>query len=157
MLSMCDKISPMPGFARVFLIASMMLLTSCTLFKERPAKTFQDATGGEGLERVFWTNVKNKKWQDLDRVLSSNFVATLPDRQLGRTEWFDRIKQLELQDFSIGEVRVELHGITMVVTYQITLNGNQAGQPLAATSLRRMSVWQQQKSGWILIAQSSSG
>ncbi|HEX3321491.1 MAG TPA: nuclear transport factor 2 family protein [Terriglobales bacterium] len=147
----------MRGFAQLFLITISILLTSCTLFKERPAKTFHDATGGEGLERVFWTNVKNKKWQDLDRVISSNFVATLPDNQLGRDEWFNRIKQMELQEFSIGELRVELHGTTMVVTYQITLNGKQAGQPLAANSLRRMSVWQQQKSGWVLIAQSSSG
>jgi hypothetical protein len=142
--------------ARLLLIASLLLLTSCTLFKDRPAKTFQDATGGEGLERVFWTNVKNKKWQDLDRVVASNFVATLPGGQLGRTEWFDRIKELELQDYSIGEMRVELHGGTIVVTYQITMNGKQAGQALPATPLRKMSVWQQQQSGWILIAQSSS-
>ena len=102
-------------------------------------------------------NVKTKKWQDIDRIVASNFVATLPEGQLGRTEWFNRIQQLDLQEFSIGDLRVELHGATMVVTYQVTLNGTQTGQPLAATPVRRMSVWQQQQSGWVLIAQSSSG
>lgn len=147
----------MRRFLRISLFISLVSLSACTVFKERPAKTFGQATGGEGLERVFWMNVKTKKWQDIDRIVASNFVATLPEGQLGRTEWFNRIQQLDLQEFSIGDLRVELHGATMVVTYQVTLNGTQTGQPLAATPVRRMSVWQQQQSGWVLIAQSSSG
>lgn len=52
---------------------------------------------------------------------------------------------------------VELNAHALVVTYTINLRGTMAGQPLPTNPLRLMSVWQQQKSGWVVIAHSVAG
>jgi hypothetical protein len=44
----------------------------------------------------------------------------------------------------------------MIVTYLITLHGTSAGKPFPNEPIRFLSVWQQQKAGWVLVAQSSS-
>jgi hypothetical protein len=53
-----------------------------------------------------------------------------------------------------------LNGTTFVVTYTITLNGSVNGtggsQPFPSAPQHMMSVWQQQKSGWVEIAHSVS-
>lgn len=145
----------MRGFVRVFSIISLITLTACTVFKERPAKTFEQATGGEGLERVFWMNVKAKNWRAIDQAVASKFVATVPQGQMGRDAWLELLKQMDLKDVSIGDLQVELNGNTLVVAYQIALSGTGSGQPLASTPAHQMSVWHQQKSGWVLIAHAS--
>src|SRR6266550_2643818 len=96
------------------LVCVAMLLQGCTMWREHAVNKWADATGGEGLERRFWNEVKNKNWN-------------------------------------------ELHRDIIVVTYSITLRGTRAGQPLPVAPIRRMAVWQQQKSGWMKIADSEIG
>ena len=57
----------MRTFGGVFLLATTLLLQACTLWSEHPAKTWADATGGEGLERNFWRELKAKNWPELER------------------------------------------------------------------------------------------
>jgi len=65
-----------------------------------------------------------------------------------------------LKDCVIGDLKTELNGTTIVVTYSITLNGASNGtggsQPLPSAPQHMMTVWQQQKSGWVVIAHSVS-
>jgi len=53
-----------------------------------------------------------------------------------------------------------MNGTTIVVTYTITLNGSMNGtggsQPLPSAPQHMMTVWQQQKAGWVVIAHSVS-
>ena len=65
-------------------------------------------------------------------------------------------RQWELKDYSLGDLRTELNGSTIIVTYAISLVGTEGSQPLPAAPLHMMSVWQQQKAGWIMIAHSVS-
>jgi hypothetical protein len=74
-----------------------------------------------------------------------------------------------LKDYALGDLNAEMNGTTFVVTYTITLNGtlNGAGnasagngaagsQPLPSAPQHMMTVWQQQKKGWVIIAHSVS-
>src|SRR5437763_529537 len=136
------------------LLVSVMLGLACTIAKERPARNFADATGGESLERMFWKEVQAGEWVEIDRRIASNYVGTAPGALLDRTATVDQYRQWKLTDYSIGDLRTELNGPTFVVIYTITLNGTAAGQPLPSGPLHMMSVWHEHKSGWMLIAHS---
>jgi len=54
-------------------------------------------------------------------------------------------------------LETEMHGETFVVTYEITMRGKFAGQPLPSGPVRMMTVWQKQSAGWMAIAHSVMG
>jgi hypothetical protein len=65
-------------------------------------------------------------------------------------------RQWQLKDYSLGDLKTELNGSTIVVTYTMTLNGTAGSQPLPSTPQHMMTVWQQQKAGWVAIAHSAT-
>jgi hypothetical protein len=144
-----------PRLAAAPLLLSLMLGMACTIAKERPARSFSEATGAEALERIFWKQIQTGNWVELDRVIASNFVGAAPGTLLDRDAVLDQYRKWKLTDFAIGDLKTELNGPTFIVTYTITLNGTAAGQPLPSPQ-HMMTVWHQHKSGWMVIAHSAS-
>jgi len=138
------------------LLVSIALFSACTFYKDRPARAFSEATGGEGLERVFWKEVKEANWTEVERALASNYVGTAPGGSLDRATAIAQYRQWQLKDYSLGDLKTELNGSTMVVTYTITLNGTAGSEALPSAPQHMMTVWQQQKAGWVVIAHSVS-
>ncbi len=136
------------------LTVALMLTSACTFYGEHPAKALAEATGGEGLERVFWKNMQAANWVELERALASNYAGVTPNGTLDRSATLDQYRSWQLKDYSLGDLKTELNGSTIVVTYTITLNGTAGSQPLPAVPQRMMTVWQQQKAGWVAIAHS---
>jgi hypothetical protein len=140
------------------LFGAIALLSACTLYREHAViNNWSDATGGEGLERSFWQDVKVKNWTQLERHLAGNYVAITVDGQMDRATALERLQHVQLENYSIENVRTELSGSTFVVTYQLTLHGTVDDQPLPSAPLRMMTVWQQQKRSWVAIARSEMG
>lgn len=139
------------------LVTTIVILSGCTFYADRPVKTFGDATGGEAFERAFWRDIHRQDWKDLNAHLASNFVYITPAGRWERAGGLEQLQQLRLQDYSIGEVATEMNRDTFVVTYTITLRGTTGGQALGEQPQRRMTVWQQQKRGWMAIAHSVLG
>ncbi len=137
------------------LLLSLMPGLACTIAKERPARTFSEATGGEALERIFWKEVQAADWTAIERVLASNYMSIAPGASLDRTATLEQYRQWKLTDFAIADLKTEMNGPTFTVTYTITLNGTAAGQPLPSPQ-HMMTVWHQHKSGWMVIAHSAS-
>lgn len=128
------------------------------MWGEHPVKHWDEATGAEGLERNYWKDVKAKNWSELDRHLAGNYISFTPEEgRLDRQAALDHLKLLQLDDYSLGDFQVELNSQTLVVTYTITMRGSYAGQPLPAAPVRMMTVWQQQKAGWLALAHSVIG
>ncbi|HMK22738.1 MAG TPA: nuclear transport factor 2 family protein [Terriglobales bacterium] len=142
-------------FSHLAIIFALMMLPACTVYGEHPVKSFNDATGGEGLERSFWHDIQRQDWKDLEQHLAGNFVYVTPGGRWDREAALEQFRQLQLQEYSIGELSTEMNRDAFVVTYTITLHGTFKGQALPAQPLRCMTVWQQQKRGWVVIAQSS--
>jgi len=134
----------------------LTIASGCTFYGEHAARSFSEATGGEGLERVFWKNVAAQSWTEIERALASNYSGTTPSGNLDRAATLDQYRQWRLKDYSIGDLKTEMNGNTIVVTYTITLNGTAGSQPLPSTPQHMMTVWQQQKKGWVAIAHSAS-
>jgi hypothetical protein len=145
-----------PRLAALPLFLSLMVALACTVYRDRPASKFSEATGGEALESVFWKHIKAGNWVELDRSLASNYVGVTPGGALDRAATLDQYRQWKLKDYALGDLKTELNGSTIVVTYAITLNGTVGGQPLPSAPQHMLTVWQQQKAGWAMIAHSVS-
>ena len=87
----------------ILLVLLCVALPGCTIWKERPPKTFSDVTGGENLERVFWQEVKAQHWNEVEKRLASNYIFVMPTGQLDRAATLNHLKQLQLQEYSLGE------------------------------------------------------
>jgi hypothetical protein len=135
------------------LISSLLLLSSCNVWRERPVvNSWNQTTGGESLERSFWKEVHDKHWTELSRHLGGNYISITPSGRFDRTQALERLQQIQLADYSLGDFQVELNGNTLVVTYTLSARGTFAGKPFPQDPVRIMSVWQQQKAGWMKIA-----
>ncbi len=149
--------SLMPTVALMF---AFMFTSACTFYGEHPARALSDATGGEGLERVFWKDVQAANWAEVERALASNYASVTPSGALDRAATIEQYRTWQLKDCAIGDLKTELNGTTIVVTYTIALSGTSNGtggsQPLPSAPQHMLTVWQQQKSGWVVIAHSVS-
>jgi hypothetical protein len=139
--------------ALLALLGLLALVPACTLWGEHPVVNhWKDATGGQGLERSFWEDVKTRSWNDLSGHIAGNYVAITPQGRLDRAAALERLQHFDLKDYTLADVKTELHGNTFVVTYQLTLDGKLDDKPFSSEPLRVMTVWQQQKRGWVAIA-----
>ena len=138
------------------LIVVLILTSACTFYGDHPARALSEATGGEAMERVFWKDVKTAKWVEVERALASNYRGVTPSGTLDRSATLEQYHSWQLKDFALGDLNSELNGTTIVVTYSITMNGTAGSQPLPSTPQHMMTVWQQQKARWVVIAHSVS-
>jgi hypothetical protein len=122
---------------------------------KNPPRGWAGATGGEQLERQFWKDVADQHWSGLQRHLASKFTLTTPEGFFGADQALEHWKQLELQDYSLGNFKVEPNGADVVVSYTLTLRGTRAGQPMSSAPTYVMSVWQEVGPRWLLIARST--
>lgn len=129
------------------------------MWREHPSSSkWTDATGGEGLERSFWREVKDKKWKELEQHMAGNYIAVSPEQgRLDKAAALAQLQQLQLDDYTLGDVQTEMNSDTFVVSYILTMRGTLAGQPLPSEAVRMMTVWQKQKAGWMAIAHSVLG
>ena len=116
----------------------------------RPAaKAWSEASGEE---------VKDKRWNELEHHLASNYIAVSPEEgRLDKAAALAQLQQLQLDDYTLGDVQTEMNSDTFVVTYAIAMRGTFGGQPLPSEPVRMMTVWQKQKAGWMAIAHSVLG
>jgi hypothetical protein len=141
------------------LMSAALLLSACTVWREHSASSdWKDATGGEGLERSFWKEIKAKGWSEVEHRIASNFVGVAQDgSRFDKAAALSRLQQLQLDDYALGDLQSEMNSDTFVVTYTLAMRGTSAGQPLPTEPIRMMTVWQKQKSGWMEIAHSIQG
>jgi hypothetical protein len=147
------------GFLILMLTFALLLTPACTFYGDHPAHTLSQATGGEGLERVFWKDIQSANWVEVQRALASNYAGVTPSGPQDGAAALEQYRGWQLKDYALGDLKTEMNGSTIVVTYTITLNGTSNGsagsQPLPSPQ-HMMTVWQQQKKGWVVIAHSVS-
>ncbi len=141
-----------PALASVVMLGCAAWL-SCTIW-EKPPKGWAGATGGEQLERMFWQEVAARNWTELERHLAPNFTSVASGGIHDRASSLERWRGLRLEDYSLGDFKVEPNGSDLVVTYTLHVRGTMDGRPLPSGPMHMMSVWQQVKRGWILISHS---
>jgi hypothetical protein len=133
-----------------FLVLLLAPTLACNMWS-KPASGWTGATGGEQIEKLFWQDVQAKNWAEVDRHVADTFAGTGPDGTTDRAAFLRQLQQAPLTDFSLSECNSHLNGADMIVT--CTLRGRWADRPLTVSTL---SVWQQLKKGWVMVAHSES-
>jgi hypothetical protein len=136
-------------------ILLVLSLSSCTMWSEKKHANWKSATSGENLANLFWSDVKNKQWQSLDGHVAPEFTGIIRTGITDHAQLMEHLRAMDLQEFQIGDLQTKLHGADMVVIYSVTLKGTVNGQPLPSDPIRILSVWQELKHGWVLVAQSA--
>lgn len=146
-------------FARKLLVVICVFLllgtAACAMWGEKKTLSWQGATSGEQLERLFWQDVKAKNWRSLEARMGPMLVTTMSPAVMDRAATLEHLRSLDVQEFQIGELETRPAGADLIVTYVLTLKTTAGGKPVAAAPLRMMSVWQQLSKGWVLVAQSA--
>ena len=123
-------------------------LSGCTIFGEKKTPTLKSTTSAEQYERLFWSAVKAKNWQQLPGMLAANVMYSVGGKVLSKDQVVPYLQGLNIADFTITNMVVKPNGVDMNLSY--TLQLSPAGGPLQ--TLTAVSVWQQAAQGWILIA-----
>ena len=135
------------------LLASLLALSlaGCTMWEQKPT-AWSNATGAEQFERLLWQEIKARNWTQVERRLAPTFVEVTANGVRDRAQALERLKALQVADYSLGELAVRPSGNDMIVAYTITLRAASGGE----TTLRMLTVWQQVKGGWVAVAHSET-
>jgi Domain of unknown function (DUF4440) len=137
-------------------ILSLLLLCGCTKWGEKEHANWQQVTSGERLVNLFWDDVKNKKWRELEEHVGPEFLGTNQMTTLDRAALLEHVSHLNLDSFQIGEVQSHPAGNDLIVSYVITVRLKSPGGPDPEMRFRMLSVWQELKHGWVVVAMASS-
>ena len=100
--------------------------------------------------------MKEKDWNEVERHLASTYVVISPGGTFDRDTALAQIKQDEIDEFIMGNISIQPSGDATVITYTMTMRGRHSGQPFQLNGDRMMTVWQQQKRGWVQVAHAHS-
>jgi Domain of unknown function (DUF4440) len=135
----------------VSFVGMVFFLLGCTIGGEPKHATWKNATGAEAYERLMWQAIRDKDWKEAEYRLAPAFTGVNASGQLlDRGSWVDYWKTAPVKDFALAEVVVQPNTSDMTVTYILHLNG------APGAGLRVVSLWQQVKGGWILVATSQT-
>lgn len=137
-------------------LALLVSLAGCTKWGEKKTPNWHQATSGERLVNLFWTDVKEKKWQDLGIHVAPEFTGTNEIATLDKPALMEHVSHLEIESFQIGEVQTRPAGNDLVVSYVLTVRLKSVGASDREMRLRMLSVWQELKHGWVVVAMSSA-
>src|ERR1700677_2717203 len=124
-------------------------LSGCTFYGEKKPPTLESTTSAEQYERLFWSAVKAKNWQQLPGMLAANVVYHVGSKILSKEQVVPYLQGLTIADFTITNMVVKPNGVDMTLSYTLQLSSATVLQTFAV-----ISVWQQVPKGLILIAHS---
>src|SRR3984885_6237476 len=129
------------------LLAAAMTLSGCTIYGVKNPPTVKSTTSAEQYERIFWSTVKAKNWQQLPGLLAANVMYNVGGKVLSKDQVIPYLQGLNLADFTITGMVVKPNGPDMTLNYTLQLSS--AGGSLQTYTA--ISVWQQVAQGnWIL-------
>jgi ATP/ADP translocase len=128
------------------LLAAAMTLSGCTIYGVKNPPTLKSTTSAEQYERILWSAVKAKNWQQIPGMLAANVIYSAGGKVLNKDQVVPYLQGLNLTDFNITAMVVKPNGPDMTLNY--TLQLSTAGGPPQTFSA--ISVWQQVAQGWIL-------
>lgn len=137
-------------------LSPLLSLAGCTKWGEKKHPNWHQATSGEHLVNLFWKDVKDKKFQELGIHVAPEFMGANEMSTLDKPALLEHVSHIDIESFQIGEVQTRPSGRDLIVSYVMTLRLKSPNGSSRDTRLRMLSVWQELKHGWVVVAMSSS-
>ena len=134
------------------IIAASLFFASCSAWKEPKHATWKNTTSVEEMERLYWQAVKEKDWANVEAHTASTYRHAATSGTFNKEQILETYRKLNLVEYSLGDFEVTDNGGAAVVTYNAVVTFELNGQRKGPLKYRNMSVWQQQKNGWQMIA-----
>lgn len=131
------------------------LLTSCTAYKAPQHATWKNTTSVEEMERLYWQAIKDKDWINVEAHTASSYKRVAAGGVTDKQQTIEFYKSMNLLEYSLGEFEVTDHAGTTTVSYLANATFEVNGQRTVGAKYRVLSVWQKQKNGWVMIANSA--
>jgi hypothetical protein len=122
-------------------------MSGCTIYGEKKPPTLKSTTSAEQYERIFWSTVKAKNWQQIAPLLGANVMFGVGGKVLSKDQVVPYLQAANIADFTITGMVVKPNGADMTLSYSLQLSA--AGG--SVQNFTAISVWQQVAQGWILI------
>ena len=113
-------------------------MSGCTIYGEKKPPTLKSTTSAEQYERLFWSAVKAKNWQQLPGMLAANVMYHVGGKVLSKDQVVPYLQGLNITDFTITNMVVKPNGVDMALSYTLQLSSATGLQTVTA-----VSVWQQ--------------
>lgn len=126
----------------------LSLMTVFTLTLSTAAATESDAALGERLLREVWQAMKTSDMQTLENTLAPGFQSVHQYGASDRGDELALIRDLELGDYTLSDIRVTRNGPVIVATYAVTVAETLQGKRLERRPAPRMSVFVKTEQGW---------
>ena len=127
-------------------VSLVVSLTGCTIYGEKKPPTLKSTTSAEQYERIFWSTVKAKNWQQIPGMLAANVAYSAGGKILSKDQVIPYLQSANITDTTITGMVVKPNGPDMTLNY--TLQLSLGGAPVQTYTA--ISVWQQAGAGWIL-------
>ncbi len=120
------------------------VLTSCTMYS-KPAKGWAGQTGNNNIEQLFWDDVKSKDFRKVEAHISTTFVGNGPTGAYDKNAFLQQLKSAAAP--TVSDCASKLNGDSLIITCTLQRD---------AGRFSTLSVWQQYKKGWLMVAHSEA-
>jgi hypothetical protein len=122
---------------------------ACTMWS-KPAKGWAGETGSENIERLFWDDVVHKDYAKVQAHVASSFSGSGPAGPMDRAAFLQFLRDTPLTRVTLSNCSTRVNGADVI----IACIAEHEGAP--ADRLSTLSVWQEYKKGWLLVAHSET-
>ena len=136
--------------ARVTIVAALLLSSvACTMWS-KPAKGWSGATGGDSIEKLFWDDVVSKNFSKVDAHVASSFAGSGPAGPMDRAAFLQQLHSQSITAVSLSDCSTRLNGADVIIACLLQRTG------ASSEKVSTLSVWQEYKKGWLLVAHSEA-
>ena len=108
----------------------------------------QTTNDGEKMEKQIWEDIKAKNWEAVESKIADGFQSVHPDGARDRAAEISLIKNLNVGETALSDLKSAVNGDNIVVTYMISAQETIDLERLPTKPAPRLSVWKKGASGW---------
>ena len=135
----------------LFLISIIFLIAS-------PSQVIcSDSKEGEILVNKLWSGLKERKMEEIYRMIAPGFEAVSKKGLRDRGQEIKFLGGLYINKYSLNDLTVTRNGPVTLISYRISAEGTLQGKPVSIKSGNRLSVFLKTDTGWLWIAHANFG
>jgi len=103
---------------------------------------------GEKMEKQMWEDIKAKNWKAVESKIADGFQSVHPDGARDRAAEIALIKNLNVGQIALSDLKSTVNGDNIVVSYMISAQETIDLERLPTKPSLRLNVWKKGASGW---------